>query len=185
MSSIVVTAPLSRSIARISSTVALVSTRSALRNGRKARLQFIGRNQRLLDVVMRRRLLRRNEARAHVDAVGTECQRGDKAPPIRHAAQGHERDLQLLGNPGSRIILGTSSSPGWPAALEPVDADRVAADPLGGQRMTHRGAFVDDLDRVRLQRRDVLRWIAAGGLDDPHAALDDRVDVSRVGRRRE
>jgi hypothetical protein len=36
------------------------------------------------------------------------------------------------------------------AALEPVNADRIAADPFGGQRMTHRGAFVDDLDPLRL-----------------------------------
>ena len=68
------------------------------------------------------------------------------------------------------------------AALEPVDADRIAADPLGGQRMTHRRAFVNDLDPVRLQGRDVLRWIAAGGFDNPHAALDDRVGVFRIGR---
>jgi hypothetical protein len=54
-----------------------------------------------------------------------------------------------------------------------------------GQRMTHRGAFVDDLDPVRLQDRDGLRWIAAGGFDDPNPALDDRVDVFRVWRRRE
>jgi hypothetical protein len=47
------------------------------------------------------------------------------------------------------------------AALEPVDADRIAADPLGGQGMTDRGAFVDDLDPVRFQGRDVLRRIAA------------------------
>ncbi len=30
-----------------------------------------------------------------------------------------------------------------------------------------------------------MRRVAAGGLDNPHAALDDRVDVFRVGRRRE
>jgi hypothetical protein len=46
-----------------------------------------------------------------------------------------------------------------------------------------RGAFVDDLDPMRLQGRDVLRWIAAGGFDDPHAAFDNSVNVFRVRRR--
>jgi len=78
-------------------------------------------------------------------------------------------------------MLGMSSA----AALEPVDTERIAADALSGQRMTHRGAFVDDLDPVRLQSRDVLRRIAAGGFDNPHAALDDRVDVFGVGCRHE
>jgi len=71
------------------------------------------------------------------------------------------------------------------AALEPVNADRIAADPLGGQRVAHRSAFVDDPDAVCLQSRDVLAWIAAGGLDNAHAALDNRMDVFRIGRRRE
>ena len=71
------------------------------------------------------------------------------------------------------------------AAFEAVDADRIAPNPLCGQRMTHRSAFVDDFYAVRLQGRDVLRWIAAGGFDNPHAALDNCVDVFRVGRRHE
>ena len=68
------------------------------------------------------------------------------------------------------------------AAFEAVDADCIAPNPLCGQRMTHRSAFVDDFYAVRLQGRDVLRRVAAGGFDDPYAAFDDRVDIFRVGR---
>ena len=151
----------------------------------QARLQFIRRHKRLLDIVVRRRLLRGNKARAHVDAVGAERQRGDKASPIRHAARSHKRDLQLLRDSRQQDHIGNVVFARMAAALEPVDADRIAPDPLGGQRMTHRGAFVNDLDPVRLQGRDVLRRVAARGFDDPHAAFDDCVDVFRVGRRHE
>jgi len=37
---------------------------------------------------------------------------------------------------------------------------------LGGQRMARGGAFVDDLDPVRLEIIDVLFGIRACGLDD-------------------
>jgi len=131
---------------------------------------------------MGRRLLRGNKPRAHVDAVGAECQRGDKAPAIRHAARCHKRDLQLLGNPRQQDHVRDVVFARMATAFEAVDADRIAADPLGGQRMTHRRAFVDDLDPMRLQGRDVLRRVAASGFDDAHTALDDRVDVFRVGR---
>ena len=134
---------------------------------------------------MRRRLLRGDEPCAHIDTVSTESKRGDKAPPIRHATRRHKWDLQLLGNPGQQDHIGDVVLARMAAALEPVDADRIAADPLGSQRMTHRGAFVDDLDSMRLQGGDVLRGIAAGGFDDPYAAFDDRVDIFRVGRRHE
>jgi len=133
----------------------------------QARLQFIRRNQRLLDIVMRRRLLRGNEPRAHVDAVGPEGESGDQTARIGHAAGSHERDLQLLGNPGQQDHVGDVVFARMAAALKPVDTDRIAADPLGSQRVTHRGAFVDDLDPVRLQGRDVLCWIAARGFDNP------------------
>jgi len=69
----------------------------------QARLQFIRRNQCLLDVVVRRRLLRGDEARAHVDAVGTATR-------------------------GRRIMLGMSSSPGWPPHSNP--STLIASQPI-------------------------------------------------------
>ena len=83
---------------------------------------------------MRRRLLRGDEPRAHVDAVGAEGESGDQAARIGHAARRHERDLQLLGNPRQQDHVGDVVLARMAAALEPVDTDRIAADPLGSQR---------------------------------------------------
>jgi len=94
----------------------------------QARLQFICRNQRLLDVLVRRRLPRGNELRAHVDAIGAERERGDQAPPIRHASRFHERDLSSSATRGSRIMLGMSSSPGWPPHSKP--STLIASHPI-------------------------------------------------------
>ncbi len=71
------------------------------------------------------------------------------------------------------------------ATFETIDADRVAADLLGLERMANRGAFVDHLDAGRLQRRHVLLRAASGGFDRLDAAFPDGRDIFRIGRRRE
>ena len=71
------------------------------------------------------------------------------------------------------------------AALKTVDADGIAADLLGLQRMPDGGAFVDHLDAACLQGRHVLFGAAPRGFDDLYAALHDGSDVFRIGGRRE
>ena len=140
-------------------------------------------DQRLLDVLVDRRFLGGDEARAHVHAGGAHRQRRDQAARIRHAAGGHERNLQFLCRARQQDHVRDVVLAGMAAAFETVDADGVAADLLGLQRMPHRGAFVDHLDAGRLQRRHVLLGAAAGGLHGLDAAFPDRGDVFRIGRR--
>jgi hypothetical protein len=104
---------------------------------------------------------------------------------VGHAARRHERNLQFLGGTRQQDHVRHIVFTGMSAALKTVDADRIAADRLGLQGMTDRGAFVDYLDIGSLERRHVLLRAAAGGLDDLDAAFPDRSDVFRIGRRRE
>ncbi|MCY1460168.1 hypothetical protein D9M71_777010 [compost metagenome] len=46
--------------------------------------------------------------------------------------------------------------------------------------MAHRGAFVNDLDAVRLQPGNDRLGVVAGRFDDTHIALDDRVDPAVI-----
>src|SRR5271156_1202020 len=85
---------------------------------------------------------------------------------------------------GSKII-GNVVFARMAAAFETVDADRIASDPFGLERVPHRGAFVDDLDAGRLHRRHVLLGTAAGRLDDSDPAFDDGRDIFGIGRRAE
>ncbi len=52
----------------------------------QARVAFIRGDERLLDVVMDRRFLRRTEARAHVHAFRAQCERTGHAAAITNAA---------------------------------------------------------------------------------------------------
>ena len=67
----------------------------AERSHDQPRLQFISRNQRLLDVLVRRRLLSGDEPRAHVDAAGAGGESGQQTARIGHAAGRHKRDLEF------------------------------------------------------------------------------------------
>ena len=131
-------------------------------------------------VFMDRRLLGRDEARAHVDAVCAQRQRRDQRTTICHAARCDERDLEFLGCPRQQYEIRDVVLSGMPAALEAVHADSVAADRLRLQRVPHRGALVDHLDAGRVQVWHHLLGVAARGLDDLHAALDDGPDVPGV-----
>jgi hypothetical protein len=82
-------------------------------------------------------------------------------------------------------MLGSVVFAGVPDALEAIDADGVATDLLGFQRMPNGGAFVDHLDAGRLQRRHILLRAASGGFNDLDAAFLDGGDVFRIRRRRE
>ncbi len=68
-------------------------------------------------------------------------------------------------------------------AFKTVDRDAVDAHALGGERVTHAGAFVQDLDAVLPELVDMLLGLVAGGLDDLDAGLDDGLAVFGIGRR--
>ena len=139
-----------------------------------------GRDQRLLDVVVHGRLLGRDEARAHVDPVRPERERGDERPAVGHASRGDEGDRQLLRRPRQQDEVRHIVFARVAAALEAVDADRIAADRFRLQRMANRRALVDDLDSRLLQHGQPPLRIVARGLDDLHAAVDDRADETRI-----
>ena len=139
-------------------------------------------NKRFLDVVVHRRLFRGDEARAHVHARSTHRERGDEATRIGHAARRNEWNLQLLRGARQQDHVGHVVFAGVPAALKTIDADRVATDLLGLERVANRGAFVNHLDACGLQRRHVLFRAAPRGLNDLDAALPDGGDVFRIGR---
>ncbi len=155
----------------------------AQRPHHESRVELGRGDDRLLDVLVHRRLLRRDEARAHVDAFGAERERSDQRSAVRHAAGCDERDLQLLGCARQQDEVRHVVLAGMTAALEAVDADGVAADRLCLQRVAHRRALVDHLDAGGVQVRHHLLGVAAGRLDDLDAALDDRADVAGIVRR--
>ena len=86
---------------------------------------------------------------------------------------------------GSRIMLGMSSSPGWPPHSKP--STLTASQPICS-------AFSECRTEVHLwitlmpaafKRRHVLLGAAARGLDDLDAAFPDGCDIFRIGRRGE
>jgi hypothetical protein len=152
----------------------------AQRAHHQAGVEFAGRHDGQLDVLVHRRLLRGDEARAHVHAFGAQRQRRHQRAAVGHAARGDEGNLQLLGRARQQDEVGHIVLARVAAALEAVDADRVAADRLGLERVAHRGALVDHLDAGLVQHRHPLLRVVAGGLHGLHAAVDDRLDVAGV-----
>jgi hypothetical protein len=117
--------------------------------------------------------------------VAINRERGDEAARIGHAAGGNERYLQLLRGARQQNHVGHVVFAGVAATLEAVDADRIATDLLGLERMPNGGTFVDHLDAGRLQHRHVLFRAASRGFDDLDSAFPDGGDVFRIRRRRE
>ena len=82
----------------------------------------------VLDPLVDRGLLRGDESRAHVDAVGAHRQGRDQAAPVGLAAGRHERDLELVGGARQQdhvrhIVLARVT-----AALEAIDG--TASQPI-------------------------------------------------------
>jgi hypothetical protein len=98
-------------------------------------------------------------------------------------AGSHEWDLQFIGCARQQDHVRDVVLARMAATLESVDADGIAADFLGLQRMPHRGAFVDHLDAGCFQRRHELLRTAARGFHDLHAAIVNGGDIFRIGRR--
>ena len=148
-------------------------------------VEFGRLDQGLLYIVVDWRFLRGDEAGTHVHAGGPHRQRRDKAPRVGHAARRHERNLQFVRRTGQQDHVRDVVLAGMAAAFEAIDADSVAADLLGLERVPHRGAFVDHLDASGFQRRHILLGAAAGGLHRLDAAFLDSSDIFRIWRRGE
>src|SRR6185312_12703313 len=114
-------------------------------------IQLRCRDDRLLHILMDRCLLRRNEARSHVHAGRAERERGHETTRIRHAAGRHEGNLEFVRCARQQDHVRHVVFAGMAAALEAVDAHRIAANLLGLQGVTDRSAFVDHLDAGGLQ----------------------------------
>jgi hypothetical protein len=95
-------------------------------------------NDRSLQILMFRRLLRGNKTRAHVHPGSAHRQRGHEASRISHAAGGDERDLQFVGSAREEDHVGRIIFAGMATALKAIDTHRVAADALGLKRMANR-----------------------------------------------
>lgn len=78
----------------------------AERSHDQTRVELAGGDDRLFDIVMHRRFLRRDEARAHIHAVGAHGQGGDQAARVGHAAGGDERNGQRFGGKRQQDHIG-------------------------------------------------------------------------------
>src|ERR1700733_8075317 len=101
------------------------------------------------------------------------------------AAGRNEWNFQLPRGARKQNHIGHIVFPGMPAALESIDADSIATDLFGLQRMPDRGAFVNHLDPGGLERRHILFGTAPGRFNDLDSAFPDGRDVFRIGRRGE
>src|SRR3546814_5533406 len=79
-------------------------------------------------------------------AVRAHRERRDQRTRIGHAPRGNEGNFELVGGAWQQDHVRHVIFARMAAAFEAVDAHRVAPDRLGFQCMTHRGAFMDDLD---------------------------------------
>ena len=135
----------------------------------------------LFHIVVDRRLDRRAETRAHVDALGTEAECGDEAAAVAEAARGEHRDLDLVGGRRDQDQAGDIILARMARTFETVDRDDVAAGALGRQRVADRGAFVEDFDAVRLQHfPNFTHRRGACGFDDLDATIDDCLRIGLV-----
>ena len=107
----------------------------------------------LFDVRVDLRLLRRTKTRAHIDAICAECQRCDQTTSVTKAATCQHGDFYLIGSSWDQDQTGNVIFAGMTRAFETIDRNRIATIAFSRQGMTDGGAFVDDLDAMRLQLR--------------------------------
>jgi len=130
-----------------------------------------------------RRLDRCQEPGAHVDAVGTQRQRGHESSCVAEAARGDHRDRDLVRRGGDEHQAGNVVLTWMTGAFEPVDADAVHAQSLRLDGVPDAGALVQDLDPGGPERGQVFGRVESGGLHHRDTGLDDRRPVLRVRRR--
>ena len=79
----------------------------------------------LLDRIVDRRLDGRAEARAHVDPVRAQRERGHEAAPVAEAAARDHRDLELVGGGRDQDQAGNIVLARVAGAFEAVDRDGI------------------------------------------------------------
>ena len=145
-------------------------------------LKFIGFDDGLFDVVVNRGILGRQEARAHVHTLGTQCHSRNQAAAVGHATGSDKGNSQFLGSPGQQDEVGNVVFTRVAATLEAINTDGITTDTLGLEGMAHRGALVDNLDACRFELGHVLFRATAGGFHRLDATGDDGVNVLRIRR---
>jgi hypothetical protein len=148
-------------------------------------IALIRRDEGCLDLIVDRGFLRRDEAGSHVDAIGSQGERGHQPAAIADAARCQERYRQGVGRAGQQDEVGDIVFSGMTATFEPVDTHRVAPDFLSLQGVPHGSAFMEDLDSRPLECRHPGLRTPPGRLHDPHARAGDSVDIFGIGRRGE
>src|SRR5699024_2081082 len=146
----------------------------------QARIQFTGVNDCLLYVFVHRCFFCRDKARPHIYAFSPECQRGHQAACIGHASGSNKWYGKFFGGTWQENEIGHIVLTRMSCAFETVNAHRVATDPLGLARVTHRSAFMNDLDAVVLQLWQPFLRIVARSLDDFHTPFDNRIDITWI-----
>ena len=138
-------------------------------------------DDRLLPVVVDRRLGGRHHARAHLHALGAERERGGHRRPVDEAARGDDRHVDLRRPRAAAAPSSTRARALEPAALatfddQPVDA-RVDRLERGRASVGH---HVEHGEAGVLERRGVACRAARRRRHERDALVDDELDDGRV-----
>ena len=137
-------------------------------------------DNRLLDVVVDGRLDGAHEARAHVDALCAQGQRGREALAVGKPAARDEGNAEALARPAQEDEVRDVVLADVAGALEPVDREEVDAEFDGGLGVADRRALVQDDRVVLLEHLDYGAGRVAGGFDDADAFVDHDLGVLGV-----
>ncbi len=94
-----------------------------------------------------------------------------------------QRDAQLFGGPGQQHHVGNIVLARMAPAFKPIHGNRVAPDFFRLDSVADGCAFVDDFHTGILEHGQVRLRVSAGGFDDFHAVINNRLDVPRIIRR--
>ena len=125
-----------------------------------------------------------HEARAHVDALGAQAQRGREALAVGETARGDERHLERLARAAQQDEVSDVALAHVAGALEAVDAEEVNAQVDGALGVPDRRALVQDDGVDGLELLDDGPRAVASRLDDLDALVDHHLCVCAVVRRR-
>ena len=142
---------------------------------------FVGGDDRLLYLLMDRGLFGGHEARAHVDALAAQRERGDQTTCVGKATRRDHRNLDDVGGGWQQHEIWHIVLAWMPGAFEAIHADGIDANFLGTDAMAHRRALVDDLDAGGVQFRQERLGVVTRRLHDLDPGRNDRVDIFAVG----
>jgi hypothetical protein len=146
----------------------------------KRRVRLLRIDNRLLDVLVDRRLDGAHEARAHVDTACAERQRSSETLAVGKAARGDEGHAERLAGAAQQDEVGDVCLADVASALEAIDGEEVDAELDGRLRVADRGALVQDRGAGGLQLLDDRPGAVAGCLDNVDLLLDNDAGVGGV-----